>query len=351
MRSLISVIRCRILRTLLYATAALTFCVWIIQSSKYLDIINRTHISLARFFKLASYLSVDILSIILPISLAVSSGFVFHRFIVSRQLTALKSAGIAPIKLLSTLIPISILVTCYLYASNAYISPASWRSFKEMEFQIKNNITPPESSGCIFSGNDFSVYAQKYVGDFSFENLLIVDSRNSQKTYSYFAKSGSISSNVLYLTNGERIEIDSANKRSSVIKFDSYQYDLSEILSNIKGSAQPNERFMNELLYDTEDAKLNAEHIALFHQKMLSPFLAIIFSLMSFAIIVQVPHTRKVSHSRLGILMLSIISYQGIFFWLANASTENIQIVWINYVLAAALILALSMVIFIRNKA
>lgn len=350
MKNLINVILFRIFRTTLYSTTALTFCAWIIQSSKYLDTINKSHITISKFLKFASYLSIDIINIILPISLAISAGFVFHRLIISHQLTAIQSSGASPTKLLSALIPLSIITMCYLYISNAYISPKAWKEFRNLEFQIKNNITPPRSSGCIFSGNNFSVYSQKYMGNFSFGNLIIIDSRNLDKTYTYFAKSGSIIDNILFLTKGERIEIDNLNKKNSIIKFETYRYDLAEILKISKKSAQPNEKMMHELLYDTGDKGINSVQQALFHQKMTSPLLTIIFSLMAFFIIIQAPYKRKNSYSRMVFLILSIVIYQGLFFWIANASVKNFNLITLNYVTAIISIVTLYFLIFIKNK-
>ncbi|MCR5225312.1 MAG: LptF/LptG family permease, partial [Alphaproteobacteria bacterium] len=255
MRSLVSIIFFRIFRTTVYSTAALTFCAWIVQSSRYLDMLNTHNISLAKFFKFTSYLSVDIIAIILPIALAISAAFVYQRFKESNQLVALQAAGISPREMLRPLVSLSMIAICYLYASNFYISPHAWHSFRSLEFEIKNNIEPPESAGVIFSNNKFSVYAQTYAGKLHFRNIFIIDSRSSNKSTSYFAKLGVIKNNTLYLNNGEQIEIDFSSHRSSAMSFASYSYDLKQILNSKKKTAQPNEKFANELLEDSENTE------------------------------------------------------------------------------------------------
>jgi lipopolysaccharide export system permease protein len=190
---------------------------------------------------------VDIISVILPIALAISSAFVYQKFIESNQLVALQSAGLSPKKTITPLLSLIAIVTCCLYAGSAYISPYAWREFRSLEFKIKNNIDPPEKAGIFFSHDGFSVYAQTYNGDFFFGNLFIVDARNSNKTYTYFAKEGTVRDNVLTLTEGERIEIDFTEHSNSVMHFQSYNYDLREILKAEKKTMQPNEKFLNEL--------------------------------------------------------------------------------------------------------
>lgn len=334
----------------MYSTAALAFCVWIMQSSRYLDTINKHHITLTRFLKFASYLSVDIIAIILPISLSISAGFVFHRLIVSNQITALQSLGASPQKLLLALMPLTIIVTGYLYVSNAYLSPRAWSEFRNLEFQIKNNINPPETAGSIFTKDNFAVYSQKYIGNFSFENLIIIDSRNEKKTYTYSAKNASINNNELFLLDGERIEIDNITGKNSIIKFETYRYDLTEIIKTKKAAARPNEKIIYELLETTEDEKLNAEQYALFHQKMISPLLTVIFSLLAFFIIIQSKHKRKTSYTNMFIFLFLIVFYQGFFFWIANASVKNTELITLNYIIVFVLIILLSIAIFIKGK-
>ncbi|MDR1334326.1 MAG: LptF/LptG family permease, partial [Holosporaceae bacterium] len=158
LRSLSAVIFWKILSTTIYSTISLTFCAWMVQSSRYLWVLNNSSIGFSKFLKFTSYLSVDIVSVILPIALAVSSAFVYQKFVESNQLIALQAVGFSPKKILVPLLNLVALATCYLYASNAYISPYSWREFRSLEFKIKNNIDPPEKAGVFFSHEGFSVY-------------------------------------------------------------------------------------------------------------------------------------------------------------------------------------------------
>lgn len=350
MKSLVSVIFFRIFRTTFYSTIALTFCAWIVQSSNYLNLLNKNNISLAKFFKFSSYLAVDIVAVILPISLAISAAFVFHRFVESHQLTAMQSSGMPPTKLLSPLIALVSVAMCYLYISNAYISPKSWGKFREMEFEIKNNINPPESEGSLFSINGFSVYAQEYIGDFCFKNILIMDLRNINKSYSYFAKNGVIKNSILYLTEGERIEIDNISQTNSITNFKTYRYDLKEVLGDVRKTPQPNEKFMHELLYEnTGDEFMNSAQRALFHQKITSPLLAFIFSLMAFFIILLAPHKRKKSYGRMTFLIILIVFFQGTYFWITNASAKDLLFVKISYILLGSLIFLFAALIYVKK--
>lgn len=331
MNSLTRLIFFRIFRTTVYSTVALSFCTWIVQSSKYLALLNN-NLSLAKFFRMTSFLSVDIIAFLLPITLAVSAGFVFHRLAESNQIVVLQAAGIAPQKLLKPLISLALFACGYLYLSNSYISPMSWREFRKMEFNIRNNIEPPDNAGQIFSSNKFSVYAQNYYGGFVFGNIFIIDTRDDGKTYTLFAKKGAIDNNILFLYKGERLEIDFKNHQNTTTRFGAYTYNLKEILDIHEVKTHPNEKFLTELLEEIpEDLAKTKEQKALFHQKMLSPLLTVIFSLLAFFLIALAPYVRKITYSRMALLITSIIIVQGSFLAIANISAKNEIFIFVNY--------------------
>jgi lipopolysaccharide export system permease protein len=295
--------------------------------------LNNNSVGFANFLEFTSYLSIDIIAVILPIALAISAAFVYQRFNESNQLIALQAAGFSPRKMLVPLVYTVALAIGYLYMSNVYISPNAWKKFRALEFKIKNNIDSPEKSGMIFSQDGFSIYAQKYLGNFFYENLFIIDTRNSEKICSYFAESGIIQNNILALTNGERIEIDFLHHKNSIMRFQSYNYDLKDILKTGKKPSQPNEKYMDELLQENEDEATSKMLKALFHQKITSPLLAGIYAMLAFLLILLAPYARKLSNWRTIILMAIIIIFQGSYFWLANAAAKNLEFAKLNYIL------------------
>jgi lipopolysaccharide export system permease protein len=279
-------------------------------------------------------LSIDIIAVILPISLAISAAFVYQRFCESNQLVALQGAGCSPRRMLIPLIHMIILAIGYLYISHAYISPQAWKEFRSLEFQIRNTIEPPPKAGTIFSHNGFLVYAQKYLGNLSFANIFLIDARNPGKMCHHFAREGMVKNNVLVLTDGERVEVDFVGRQNSVMTFQSYNYNLREILKEEQKSAQPNEKRIEELLLDNPgEEEKKKENLALFHQKITSPPLAGIFALWAFLLIFLAPYRRKPSSWRMIILMSGVTTFQGCYFWIANAAAKNLEYVKLNYLL------------------
>jgi lipopolysaccharide export system permease protein len=338
------------LRATVYSTVSLAFCAWIVQSSRYLWILNNSGASFSKFLQFTSYLSVDIVAAILPISLAVSATFVYQRFNDSNQSIALQSMGISPRKMLVPLIHLSFLITGYLYTSNFFISPESWRKFRLLEWQMKNNIDPPQKSGTIFSNSKFSVYAKGYGGNFVLKDIYIVDSRDPEKISSYFAESGTIKDNVLVLENGEHIEIIFKDFRKSIMHFDSYNYDLKEILDVEGRITQPTEMYLHELLMDNPDKVKEVAQKALFHQKITSPLLVGIFSLLAFLLVMLAPYSRKTSYFRRSFLIISIIVIQGSYSWIANAAANQSFFIYLNYLLLISLVLVLLSLIYKKRK-
>ena len=331
MQNFLSLIFFRIFRSMLYSTAALTFCAWIVQSSKYMSMLN-VNVTLAKFFKFTSLLSVDIVAFILPIALAVSSAFVYYRLAESNQIIVLQSAGISPKKLLRPLIMLATLCSGYVYISNAYLSPMAFQTFRKMEHNIKNNIEPPAHAGLIFAGDNFSVYSQQYLGNLFFGRVFIIDSRNPQKTQTLSARLGSIDKNILSLIDGERIEIDFQTKKNTSTTFRSYSYDMKDVFRSYMRNKGMNECFINELAIVDQDTKEIAfEKLALLHKKILASFLPILFALFAFGIVVFAPYSRKKNHNRIAILITIIIMIKGIFLSFANIAITNPMFSNFNY--------------------
>ena len=331
MNNFLNLISLRILRITVYSTIAMAFCAWIIQSSRYLSMLNGG-ISLSVFFKFTSFLFADIIAFILPIAFSISAAFVFYRLKEYNQIIALQAAGISPRKLLRPLMTLGCIITGYLYISNMYISPMAWIHFRKMEFNIRNNIEVPSSAGQIFTSSKFSVYAHQYLGDFTFKNIFVIDTRETHKTHSMFAQFGTIKNNTLILKNGERLEVNYANHKNSTARFNYYSYDLKGITGFQEQKPRANEKFMQELLIKTprNESKFK-EQLSMFHQKILSPLLTIIFALAAFILVVLSPYTRKHSYTRIAILIALLIIAEGIFLTFTNIAMKDEIFNFINY--------------------
>lgn len=355
MRNLNRLLFFRILSSAIYATSVLSLCAWIIQSSRYFNLLSTNNVPVKVFVKFISYLSVDIIAAVIPIALAVSIAFVYYRFVKSNQLIALQTVGGAPMQLLRPVFSVLFIIIGYLYVSNMYISPIAWTDFRNLEFTIKNNITLPENSGPLFTNNEISIYSQRYVGDFVFENLLIIDSRNKDKKSIFLARSGMLKNQLLILSNGKLIEIDKQRHTKSIAKFKSYTHDLSQLLHTCRRAAQANEKIIHELLSDIEDESLSPQdrltERAMLHQKITSPLLSIIFALLAFIATVLAPYSRNRSVKRIVVSFALIIALQGVYFWVTNAAANNENLVQAIYVLVfGALLLEIIAVLWEKRS-
>ena len=342
MRSLTSLLFFGIFKSTVYSTVVLSLCAWIIQSSRYFNVLNSNNIPIRKFIRFISFLSVDIVSIVLPIALAISVAFVLYRFVKSNQLIALQSVGGSPHHTLKAISIAVGVVVGYLYASNLYLSPAAWINFRNLEFSIKNNVALPENSGALFTSDKFSIYSKKYNGNFVFEDLYIIDSRDPNKKVIFLAEIGTVQGNNLILSDGELIEINNETQLKSLIKFSTCSHDLSKLIHSDRKALQSNEKFLNELLFSIDNESISQKarkaDRAMLHQKITSPLLAIIFALIAFIATILAPYSRKSSVTRIIIAFASIILIQGLYFWIINSASTNSIFIVINYLFVFALL-------------
>jgi lipopolysaccharide export LptBFGC system permease protein LptF len=127
--------------------------------------------------------------------------------------------------------------------------------------------------------------------------------------------------------------------------FKSYKYDLKDVLRIEKRSAQPNEKYIHELLLESNDEATTKMLLALFHQKITSPLLAAIFPMLSFLLILLSTHARRHSQWKAILLIAIIILFQGSYFWIANTAAKNLEFAKLNYALVISSLIILTALI------
>lgn len=312
-------------RTIITAIG-ISFCSWIIQSSKFTHLINDADISFYDFINFISYALIPISCAILPVALCISVIFTFHKFKESNQLIATQSLSMRPYNLAFPVILCGGILFFTLLSANMCFSPFAEEKMKNLEFQVMNKIPKPERSGSIFSNAKFSIYAQKYFGDLKFGNIFIVDNRISDLSVVYFAKEGNISDNALILSFGERIECNLVNGKNSRIIFEKHVYDLTDIIAKKIGVKKLKEMNLLDLLYGIR--KNSSECIcykAELFDRIAQPMLAFIMPLIAFCCVVFSAYRRKHSYVTALASSLIILIIQGIFVVFSKFFVSNPQ--------------------------
>ncbi|WPX96744.1 LptF/LptG family permease [Candidatus Bandiella euplotis] len=224
-----------ICKSLLLPFLIITFSIvgiaWIIQSIRYLEIVLNNGAKIADFAKLTSYLIPLLLFIVLPISLFFTVYYTYRKLMHDREITALYSFGVSKIAIVRIFTIFSIFAMLLHYFVSIYLLPVSTNAFKKLRFTIDQNsiINLIQFNTFISKINGITIYIEKKDQDNLLQNIFIHSSQNPEKDITFVASSGKFyntdSRLKLILNNGSKLELNHADKRYSLVKFDKYSMD------------------------------------------------------------------------------------------------------------------------------
>ena len=301
-------------------------------------LVSESHATVGQVMSAISLLSVDMLANVLPISIAISVCVIMLKFKQSNQLIAMQSFGVSRSSLLKPIISMSLIACAFMYSLTLYFSPIALQNFKITRVQLVNNISFPKHSGNLINFGGISVFADRYVGNLNFNGLTIVDNRRDDVFRTYAAKSGSLSNGVINLKNGQIQEFNKRTKRFSSIKFESHSYNLNDLMKKLNMELTPHEMHTSELIKNYSNLKHKAE----LHNRIISPLLIIILSLISM-LCMCIRNTSSRSNSNVEIIyaILAIISTEGVSLWFSNIIARQEGLISIYYISVVSVIILL----------
>ncbi len=305
---------------MLFVTFCLTCAIWLTQSLRYIELIVDHGISLGTFLYLTMLLLPSFLSIVLPVALFSSVLFTYNKLWMDRELIVLRAVGVSQIALAVPALVMATLVMAAGFALNLYFMPAAYRSFKDLEFAIRHDFSAILlQEGKFNSLNDgLTVYVRQRQSNGELLGILVHDTRQPNKPITYIAERGAlVHTNAgprVVLVNGNRQEVERSDGRLSLLYFDKYSVDLSWLSKGMEERwRRPQERFLGELLHPSDDR--NDQYyfwqlITEAHQRLVSPFYAIAFTLIGLAALLSADFNRQGQTLRVMAAVLCIVLLQ-----------------------------------------
>ncbi len=309
--------------TLLIA-CVLTGLILLVRSLRLIDYVINLGVSLASVLKLAALLAPSILAVLLPIAAFVAIAFTYNRMVSDRELVVMRAAGVSQFQLAGPAMRLAFLVLLVGYALNLYLTPLSYRAFKDLQFAYRNNF-----AGVLLREGRFNtpidgvtVYVRARESTGELLGVLVHDKRNRQQPVTWMAERGMLVTSEgtpqMIMFNGNRQEVDETSGRLSLVDFDRVSYDL-DILDQALSTRRldPKERFLPDLLNPSESStdqfyadELRAEG----HQRLSNPLYALAFAMIALASLLSGDFNRRGQTRRIltAILLVMLLQVGGI---------------------------------------
>lgn len=316
--------------TTVFVALALTFAVWLTQSLRLFDFIVNRGLPADRFLVFAGLLMPYFMGIVLPIGVFVAVLFIYNKLLADRELVVMRAAGLSPWRLARPAIIMGFIIVLVGYAISLYLQPASLRSFKDLQWQLRNDYSTVLLQEGVFSEieDGVTLYVRQRNDKGELLGLMVHDTRDPEAPVTMLAKSGALVNGddgpMVVMLEGNRQQIDRKTGRLSLLRFDRYTVELSQFTGEEETWRwrKPNERYMNELFGEAkseEDQRYRPELIVEGHQRIVAPLYTLTYVFIALAWLLSGEFNRRGQLKRIllavlcvGILEALKLSVQGL---------------------------------------
>ena len=327
---------------LLGATGALVALIWLTQSLRFVELVVNRGLSLLVFLQLTGLLIPDFVAAILPITTFVVVQFVYGRLSGDRELTVMRTAGVSQIALARPALAVACMSMLCCYTLNVWIVPASYSSFREYQFEIRNRLAAFLLQEGVFTeaSENLTVYVRSRDLDGTLRGILVEDTREKNTRATILAERGRLiegpNGPAVLLENGSREEVDSHTGRLDVLTFAQNTVDLT---GNSKTDSvryrDVTEMSMHELFHPETSALLPQDagkFLLEANRRLSAPWTPVSFAMVALLSVLAGSFRRYGNLLRPMVAALAVTSLLAVQLAIANLavrSTALIPLIWL----------------------
>ena len=294
------------------------------------------------FLKLISLSLPQIIPVVLPIIVCLSTYFVFSRMQTDRELIILQSSSYTVLDIIKPIIIFSTTLCIISYYFTLYLAPQSNTDFKKLFYTLKNDYSSTLLQEGAFNtiGKNFTIFVKERKVD-GLHNVFIHDTRNIKQTSTLIAKKGEIisdeSSTKILLEEGSQ-QFQSQDKKLSVLYFDKYLLDINQNQSDNWATRwkSPSERTIDELKNPNPDSKDDQNNLQAFKAELTlrysMPLNIIGFSSLVAIVLLSFSYKRTENFNRTIIIFITIILLQVVSIVTSNLSIKYQDMQIFNFI-------------------
>jgi lipopolysaccharide export system permease protein len=326
----------------LLVVVTLTSAIWLTQSLRFVDWIVNRGLPLSTFAYIAVLVLPSFLVVILPIALFAAVLFTYNKLQGDSEIIVLRAVGVGPGQLIAPALIVGALIMLAAYALNLYLLPASYRAFKDLQFQIRNTYSSILLQEGVFTNLDqgLTLFVREQGRNGDLIGIMVHDSRQAERPITMVAERGAIVNTSdgprIIMVNGNRQELNRRDGRVSFLFFERYTVDIDRMNAAAVGSRQreSTERYLGELLDpdDVTDPRVRAAMRADAHQRLASPLQAFAFVMVAMAALLSGNFSRRGQASRVLIAVGAVVLIQASGIGLSNLSSKIPQLIPLMYV-------------------
>lgn len=326
-------------------SVALAFLVWLTQSLQFLQFIVNKGLALGAWLKLTVLLLPWFLSVILPAALFFVVLFVYSKLSLDRELVVAQAAGMSRMRIAAPALMCAGAALAMGLLFTLYLVPGSMRSFKELQWTIRSDVTRILLRDGSFNqiSQHLTVYVRGRDKNGDLIGVMVHDTRDPSRPTTLMAERGTLSdreggSSVLLL-NGSRQELRRGTANLSVLYFDSYTLDFRGVGEGGDDRyADIRERPTRELFNLSEADGISPANVVRLraegHQRIVGPVGAIAFTLVGLAFLLTGPFDRKGQTKRMVAAVAVVVGLQAAALGIMSLASKDLFYIPAMYAVA-----------------
>ncbi len=278
-------------------TLLMTCVILLTQSLRLLDLVINRGQSAPTFLYLTMLSLPALLVIILPIAFFFGTLFTLSRLNSDSELVVMASAGYSLRQLALPVFIAAGLAMLITWICALWLMPAGQRALNAKVLDIRADI-----GAALLNEGEFNppapgltVFIRQLGNDGQIRGILVHDSRDALRPTTYLAERGVLAQTPqgarLIMQDGTMEQSAQGGRQLSVLKFDSYVFDLDQFAGPARVSQrQTNERYLGELLNPAEaslTARIRNAYLAEAHNRLSQPLYCVAFAMIALAAIMR----------------------------------------------------------------
>lgn len=332
----------RIVQMTLAALLPVLAIIWTIQVLGRINLVTDSGQSIGSFMKLATLILPTIIPIVLPFAVVIGIAQTLTAMNNDSELAVLDAAGAPRSTLMKPVLMFAAFLSIFSFSVSNFVEPQVRLAARQMiaaaYADLLSSVIEEKSFRSIQDGLYVQI-AERHSGRVLL-GLFVVDQRNPAFDLVYYAREGAVDPNGTSLTmkNGE-VHRRTPDGKISVIRFDTYGLDLSEMTKTSNGETRlrPSQRPLSYLLSpdpaDPDYIATPGAYRSELHKRLSEWLFPFVYGLIAFAI---AGSARSHREARLNPLVLSLIIaffLRWLSFYAANSTETSIAAVPFVYLI------------------
>lgn len=325
----------------LLVTVGLTCVIWLSQSLRLVELIINKGLSIGGFLYLTMLLMPNFLTMITPIALFAVLLFTYNRLDSDREMVVMRSAGLSQMALARPALLVAAGLTAIGFLMTLQLGPSSVKTFREMQWEIRNDISRVLLQEGTFNNiaDGVTIYVRSRTSEGELLDVLVHDTRKKDKDVTMMAERGALVRSDggprVLLINGNRQELIHNSGQLSLLYFDSYTVEMTNLENNDSRFRDARERPLTEL-FSVTPQEVGPVDFARFrveaHQRLSSPLYHLAFAFVALVCLLSGSFSRHGMSKKVALAIALMVTVEAAQLGVAGLVVKSLRLAPLIYV-------------------